>query len=209
MLLLSDGNQGMKMDQRQILSPDGLPPTRLTVERATTIKKPPMRTLPRHAKRASGHCDWQAIESPSLSFPPHGKAARSEKASASGIGVHEGLPSGAGLGRREARRRGLGTAAVPNDKKAAEPLPVQPSGCFGTLTIENGNLGLWGDTNQTGFGLNADTHAKKRGELAGLFRHGHDGGTIADTDNATRLAVQSDDIASTETEWKRGFHLEL
>ena len=48
------------------------------------------------------------------------------KASASGIGVHEGLPSGAGLGRREARRRGLGTAQVPNDRKTAEPLPVQP-----------------------------------------------------------------------------------
>jgi hypothetical protein len=43
--------------------------------------------------------------------------ARSEKASASGNGVHEGLPSGAGLGRREARRQGLGTAQVPNDKK--------------------------------------------------------------------------------------------
>ena len=50
----------------------------------------------------------------------------SVKASASGNGVHEGLPSGAGLGRREARRRGLGTAQVPNDKKTAEPLPVQP-----------------------------------------------------------------------------------
>ena len=50
------------------------------------------------------------------------------KASASGIGVHEGLPSGAGLGRREARRQGLGTAQVPNDKKTAEPLPVQPRG---------------------------------------------------------------------------------
>jgi hypothetical protein len=33
---------------------------------------------------------------------------------------------GAGLGRREARRQGLGTAQVPNDKKTAEPLPVQP-----------------------------------------------------------------------------------
>jgi len=48
------------------------------------------------------------------------------KASASGNGVHEGLPSGAGLGRREARRQGLGTSRVPNDKKTAEPLPVQP-----------------------------------------------------------------------------------
>jgi hypothetical protein len=57
--------------------------------------------------------------------------------------------------------------------------------------------------------LNADTNAKKRGELAGFLRHGDNGGTIADTDNATRLAVQTDDIASTETEWKEGFHLDF
>jgi hypothetical protein len=57
--------------------------------------------------------------------------------------------------------------------------------------------------------LNADTHAKKGGELAGLFGHGDNGGTIADADNATRLAVKADDIASTETEWIRGFHLEF
>jgi hypothetical protein len=48
------------------------------------------------------------------------------KASASGIGVHEDLSFGAGLGWHEAQRRGLGTAQVLNDRKAAEPLPVQP-----------------------------------------------------------------------------------
>jgi hypothetical protein len=68
---------------------------------------------------------------------------------------------------------------------------------------------LWRDTDQAGLGLNADTHAKKRGELAGLLRHGHNGGTITDTDNATRLAVQADDISRTETEWIKGFHLEF
>jgi hypothetical protein len=57
--------------------------------------------------------------------------------------------------------------------------------------------------------LNADTHAKKRGELAGLLGHGDNGGTLADADNAAWLAVQADDIASTETEWIKGFHLEL
>ena len=57
--------------------------------------------------------------------------------------------------------------------------------------------------------MNADTHAKKGGELAGLLRHGDNGGTLADTDNATRLAVQADDIASAETEWKEGFHLDF
>ena len=30
-----------------------------------------------------------------------------------------------GARRREARRRGFGTAQVPNDKRAAEPLPAQ------------------------------------------------------------------------------------
>ena len=63
--------------------------------------------------------------------------------------------------------------------------------------------------NQAGLGLNADTHAKKRCELAGLLGHGDNGGTIGDTDNATGLAVQVDDIASAETEWIRGFHLEF
>ena len=60
------------------------------------------------------------------------------KASASGIGVHEVLTSGAGLGRREARRQGLGTAQVPNDRKTAEPLPVQPRGCFGVQRLRMG-----------------------------------------------------------------------
>jgi len=55
--------------------------------------------------------------------------------------------------------------------------------------------------------LNTDTHAKKRGELAGLLGHGHNGGTLADAENAARLAVQSDDIASAESEWKNRFHL--
>jgi hypothetical protein len=57
--------------------------------------------------------------------------------------------------------------------------------------------------------LNADTHAKKSGELARLLGHGDNGGTIGDADNAARLAVKADDIASTETEWIEGFHLEL
>ena len=43
------------------------------------------------------------------------------KASASGSGVQQVLTSGAGLGRREAQRRGLGTAQVPNNGKTAEP----------------------------------------------------------------------------------------
>jgi len=80
---------------------------------------------------------------------------------------------------------------------------------FRVSTVENGDFGLWRDTNQTGFGLNADTHAKQRGELAGLFRHGDNGGTLADAENAARLAVQADDIASTETEWIKGLHLEF
>ena len=75
--------------------------------------------------------------------------------------------------------------------------------------VQNGDFGLWRDSNQTGFGLNADTHAKKGGKLAGLLRHGHNGGTIADTENPARLAAQADDIASTESEWIRGFHLEF
>jgi hypothetical protein len=57
--------------------------------------------------------------------------------------------------------------------------------------------------------LNADTHAKKRGELARLLGHGDNGGTLADTDNAARLAVKADDIASTETEWIKGLHWEF
>jgi len=57
--------------------------------------------------------------------------------------------------------------------------------------------------------LNADTHAKKGGEFAGLFGHGDNGGTIADTDNAAGLAVKADDIASAETEWIIGFHREF
>jgi hypothetical protein len=68
---------------------------------------------------------------------------------------------------------------------------------------------LWRDTNQAGLGLNADTHAEKGGELARLFRHGDNGGTLADAKNPAWLAVQADDIASAETEWIRGFHLEL
>ena len=55
--------------------------------------------------------------------------APSVKASASEDGVQRPKTFGAGLGWREARRRGLGTAIVPNGRKAAEPLPVQPREC--------------------------------------------------------------------------------
>jgi hypothetical protein len=64
------------------------------------------------------------------------------------------------------------------------------------------------NTNQAGLGLDADTNAKKRGELAGLVRDFDHGGTIADTKNPAGLTCQTDDIASAETEWIRGFHLE-
>jgi hypothetical protein len=68
---------------------------------------------------------------------------------------------------------------------------------------------LWGDANQTGLGLNADMHAKKRGELARLLGDGNNSGTVGDTDNAAWLAVKADHVAGTETEWIKGFHLEL
>jgi hypothetical protein len=55
--------------------------------------------------------------------------------------------------------------------------------------------------------LNTDTHTKKGGELAGLLGHGDNGGTLGDAENSARLAVQADNIASAETEWKEGFHL--
>jgi hypothetical protein len=57
--------------------------------------------------------------------------------------------------------------------------------------------------------LNTNTHAKKCGELAGLLGDGDNGGTLADAENAARLAGQVDDIASAETEWIKGLHLEL
>jgi len=57
--------------------------------------------------------------------------------------------------------------------------------------------------------LNADTYAKKRREFAGLFGHGDNGGTLADAENAARLAGMADDIADTETEWRKDFHLEF
>jgi len=80
---------------------------------------------------------------------------------------------------------------------------------FRVSTVKNRDFGLRRDTNQTGFGLNADTHAKKRGEHARLLGHGDNGGTIADTKNLAGLASQADDIASTESELREGFHLEL
>jgi hypothetical protein len=55
--------------------------------------------------------------------------------------------------------------------------------------------------------LNADTHAKERGELSRLLCDSDNGGTLADAKNPARLAVQADHVASAETEWKEGFHL--
>jgi hypothetical protein len=57
--------------------------------------------------------------------------------------------------------------------------------------------------------LDADTNTAKGGKFAGLFGHGDNGGTIGDTKNAARLARQTDNIASAETEWGKGFHLEF
>jgi hypothetical protein len=68
---------------------------------------------------------------------------------------------------------------------------------------------LWRDANQAGLGLNADTHPKNGGEHAGLLRHSDNGGTIGDAENSAWLALQTDDIASAETEWEKDFHLEF
>src|ERR1035438_9839258 len=59
----------------------------------------------------------------------------SVEASASGIKSPEGLPFGAGLGWREDQRRGLGTAQVPNQEKAAEPLRSSRSRVSGRSII--------------------------------------------------------------------------
>jgi hypothetical protein len=63
---------------------------------------------------------------PSFSFPPYRKGRGSVMASASEPGVQRPKTFGAGLGWREAQRRGLGTAQVPKRKKPAEPFSVQP-----------------------------------------------------------------------------------
>jgi hypothetical protein len=76
------------------------------------------------------------------------------------------------------------------------------------LMAQDGDFGLRRDTNQSGLGLNADTHPKKRREFAGPFGQGDNGGTLADPDNAARLAVKADEIASAEAEWIKGLHLE-
>jgi hypothetical protein len=76
-------------------------------------------------------------------------------------------------------------------------------------TVKNGDFGLRRNANHCGLWLNADTNAKKRGELAGLLGHGDNGRAIGNAENVAWLAVQMDDIASAETEWKEGFHLEF
>lgn len=48
--------------------------------------------------------------------------------------------------------------------------------------------------------LNADTHAEKRNELAGLLGDGADCGAVIDTDDAARFSFKPDDIACAETE---------
>jgi len=63
--------------------------------------------------------------------------------------------------------------------------------------------------NQGGLGLDTDTLTKQRGKLARLFGHGDNRRTISNADNPAGLPVQSDDIASTETEWSSGFHWEF
>jgi len=70
----------------------------------------------------------------SFSFPAIGKGAE-RRGQRERRRSPEGLPFGAGLGWREAQRRGLGTAQVPNGKRAAELFPVQPRDCSGGLIL--------------------------------------------------------------------------
>jgi hypothetical protein len=58
-----------------------------------------------------------AIFFPSLSFPPCRQGRVSVKTSASESNVQRPKTFGAGLGWREAQRRGLGTAQVPKTEK--------------------------------------------------------------------------------------------
>ena len=66
--------------------------------------------------------------------------------------------------------------------------------------VQDFDFGVGRNPHKGGLRLNADTDAKQRGELAGLFGDGDDGGTVIDADDAARLAFKPDDIAGAETE---------
>jgi len=70
------------------------------------------------------------------------------------------------------------------------------------LAVKNGNFGLWRDTNQTGFGLNADTHAKRRGESRGVCHGRTTAEHSRDAKNRT-AAVQADDITTRRRNGKK------
>src|ERR1041384_5687718 len=72
------------------------------------------------------------------------------------------------------------------------------SGFIG-LAVEDGDFGVGGDTHKRGRGLDADTHAEKRGELARWSGDGDDGATIGDAEDFAVLAVEPDQVASAET----------
>ncbi len=60
-------------------------------------------------------------------------------------------------------------------------------------------MGVGGDADQGGLGLEADAFAEAGHELAGGLGDGDDGGAIGDADDGTGLAFKADDIASAET----------
>jgi hypothetical protein len=72
--------------------------------------------------------------------------------------------------------------------------------CAHRSAIEDRNLGLGRNPHECGLGLNQNTLAEKRGELTGRFGDSNNGAGISDTENAARLPLIADEVASTETE---------
>lgn len=89
-------------------------------------------------------------------------------------------------------RQWLAWAVGEQAARVQQPWPVR-------FAVQNFDFGVGRNLHQSGLWLDADTDAKQRGKLAGLFGDGDHCRAVIDADDATRLAFKPDDIARAET----------
>ncbi len=112
------------------------------------------------------------------------------KARASGIGIHEGLRSGAGLDRRETRRRGLGAAQV---HKIEIRLNHRDPAASAFGLVDHARLRYVGRVKTL-------TVGEAQGQLAELIAEAHQGAVIVLTDGGKEVWLDTQKPLDLETD---------
>ena len=76
-------------------------------------------------------------------------------------------------------------------------------------TIEDGNLGIGGDADKTGFRAEGDSLSENGGEFAGTLGNGDHSSAVIHANDGADSIVEEDEITGAEAKWPTEFQAPL